>query len=420
MSQAEVLADGGSAFTEAQHARIRADFPILDQEVHGRPLVFLDSAASAQKPQAVIDAVSHLYANDYANVHRGVYELSERATRAYESGRHAVARLLGAADPREVVLVRGTTDAINLVAGSFGRARVAAGDEVVVSAMEHHSNIVPWQLLCEERGATLRVIPMNKRGELELDALDGLLGERTRLVSVVHISNALGTVNPIREIVERAHARGVPVLVDGAQAVPHVPVDVAALGCDFYAFSGHKLYGPTGIGALWGRLELLEEMPPYQGGGEMIATVRFEGSTYAPPPARFEAGTPNIAGAAGLAAAVEYVETLGLARIAAHEDDLLAYAETRLASVAGLRRIGEAAGRAGALSFVLDGIHPHDVGTILDREGVAVRAGHHCAQPVMDLFGVPATARASFGVYNTRADVDALVAGLERVRELFA
>ncbi len=419
-SSAEVLPRAPRAFSEAEVARIRDDFPILHQRVHDRPLVYLDSAASTQKPRAVIDAVSHLYACDYANVHRGVYELSERATRAYESGRQAAARLLQAADAREVVLVRGTTDAINLVASSFGRARVGAGDEIVITAMEHHSNIVPWQMLCEERGATLRVAPMNRDGELVLDEYEKLLNERTRIVAVVHISNALGTVNPVREIAERARAHAIPVLVDGAQAVARTPVDVEELGCDFYAFSGHKLYGPSGIGALWGRMELLEEMPPYQGGGDMIKTVRFEETTYAPPPAKFEAGTPNIAGAAGLAAAVGYVETLGLERIAAHEDDLFRYAESRLAEVPGLQRIGTAAERAGALSFVMDGIHPHDVGTVLDREGVAIRTGHHCAQPVMDFYGVAATARASLGVYNNRSDVDALVAALGRVRELFA
>jgi cysteine desulfurase/selenocysteine lyase len=415
----ETAADTSAPFTEVELSRVRDDFPILEQRVHDRPLVYLDSAASTQKPRSVIDAVSHLYAFDYANVHRGVYELSERATRAYESGRSAIARLIRAPDRREVVLVRGTTDAINLVASSFGRARVGAGDEVVITAMEHHSNIVPWQILCQERGATLRVVPMNERGELELDQLESMLNERTRIVSVVHISNALGTVNPVREIVERARVRGIPVLVDGAQAVARTPVDVAELGCDFYALSGHKLYGPSGIGALWSRMELLEEMPPYQGGGEMIATVTFEKTSYAPPPAKFEAGTPNIAGAAGLAAAVEYVEALGLERIAAHEDGLMRYAEERLAEIRGLRRIGTAAARAGAMSFVFDDIHAHDVGTVLDREGVAIRTGHHCAQPVMDFYGVAATARASFGVYNTRADIDALVGGLVRVRELF-
>ncbi len=420
MSSAEALPGAAGPFSDVELARVRDDFPILEQRVHDRPLVYLDSAASTQKPRSVIDAVSHLYAFDYANVHRGVYELSERATRAYESGRQAIARLLRAPDPREVVMVRGTTDAINLVASSFGRTRLGEGDEVLITAMEHHSNIVPWQLVCRERGATLRVVPMNERGEISLDDVEAMMGERTRIVAVVHISNALGTVNPVREICERARARGIPVLVDGAQAVARTPVDVGELGCDFYALSGHKLYGPSGIGALWGRMELLEEMPPYQGGGEMIATVSFEETTYAAPPAKFEAGTPNIAGAAGLAAAVDYVEALGLERIAAHEDELLRYAETRLAEVPELRRVGTAAARAGALSFVFDDIHAHDVGTILDREGVAIRTGHHCAQPVMNFFGVAATARASFGVYNTTADIDALVDGLGLVRELFA
>ena len=398
--------------------RLRRDFPILAQRIHGHPLVYLDSAASSQKPHAVIDAVSQFYRRDYANVHRGVYELSQRATLAYEAGRRAIQRLLGAPDPREVVLLRGTTEAINLVAASFGRSRVGPGDEVLVTAMEHHSNIVPWQMLCQERGAALRVAPIDDRGELYLDELESLLGPRTRLVAVTHVSNALGTVNPVREIAARAHARGIPVLVDGAQAAARLPVDVEALGCDFYTVSGHKLYGPSGIGALWGRLEHLEAMPPYQGGGEMIASVTFEETHYAPPPAKFEAGTPHIAGAVGLATAVDYLLGLGLEAVARHEAALARYAGERLDEIPGLRRIGRPTRCAGVLSFVLRDIHAHDVGTILDRCGVAVRAGHHCAQPLLQRFGVDATTRMSFGVYNTREDVDAAIRGLHRVLEV--
>jgi len=406
--------------TDVELARIRADFPALDQKVHGKPLVYLDSAASTQKPRVVIDAVSRLYAEDYANVHRGVYQLAERATRAYEAGREAVRRLLNAADAREVVLLRGTTEAINLVAQSWGRAHVGPGDEILITAMEHHSNIVPWQLLCAERGAKLVVAPIDDDGALVLDELERRVGPRTKLVAATHVSNALGTVNPVRRIVEIAHAAGARVLIDGAQAVARLPVDVQALGCDFYALSGHKLYGPSGIGALWGRAELLEAMPPWQGGGEMIETVTFERSTWARIPHKFEAGTPHIAGGAGLAAAIGYLESIGIERIGAHEDALLAYATEAVRSVPGLRLVGTAPGKVGVLGFVIDGVHPHDAGTILDRAGVAVRAGHHCAQPVMQRFGVPATVRASFGVYNTREDVDALVRGLHGVVELFS
>ncbi len=399
--------------------RLREDFPILRQQVHGKPLVYLDSANTSQKPQSVIDTVARFYERDYANVRRGVYELSERATRAFEAGREAVRRLLNAPDVREVVLLRGTTEAINLVAASFGRLRVGPGDEILISAMEHHSNIVPWQLLCEQRGAVLRVAPIDDRGALILDAVEPLIGPRTRLVSLVHVSNALGTLNPVREVVEIAHAHGVPVLVDGAQAAARLPVDVQALGCDFYAISGHKLYGPSGIGALWGRGELLEQMPPYMGGGEMIETVTFEKSSYAPIPAKFEAGTPNIAGTAGLTAAVEYLESIGLDRIAAYEHELLEDATRRVGELPGVQLIGTAPEKAGVLSFTIDGIHAHDVGTILDREGVAVRAGHHCAQPVMQHFGVAATVRASLGVYNGPEDIDALVRGLQTAIEVF-
>ncbi len=406
-------------FTDVELARLRADFPILDQKLRGKPLVYLDSAASTQKPRAVIDAVARLYAEDYANVHRGVYQLGERATRAFEAGREATRRLLHAPEAREVILLRGATEAINLVAQSWGRRHVGAGDEILITAMEHHSNIVPWQMLCEERGARLVVAPIDDDGSLLLDELARRIGPRTRLVAVAHVSNALGTVNPVQEIVELAHAQGVPVLIDGAQAVARMPVDVQALACDFYVFSAHKLYGPSGIGALWGRAELLEAMPPWQGGGEMIETVHFEKSTYAKIPHKFEAGTPHIAGGAGLAAAIGYVEAAGVERIGAHEDVLLALATEAVREVPGLRLIGTAPHKVGVLSFVIDGIHAHDVGTILDREGVAVRAGHHCAQPVMQRFGVPATVRASFGLYNSREDVGALLRGLRTVIEVF-
>jgi cysteine desulfurase / selenocysteine lyase len=400
--------------------RVRRDFPILGRPMRGKPLAYLDSAASAQKPSCVIEAVRDFYANHYANIHRGVYELSERATRLHDEARAKVQGLLGAPDPREVVFVRNATEAINLVAQSFGRANLRPGDEVLITAMEHHSNIVPWQLVCEEKGARLVVAPVDDRGELPLEALEALLSERTRLVAVTHVSNALGTVNPVAEIAGLAHRAGARVLVDGAQAVPRLPVDVTALGCDFYAFSGHKLYGPTGIGCLWGRRELLEAMPPWQGGGDMIAEVRFEKTTFADVPHKFEAGTPDIAGAIGLGAAIDYLRGLGLERVARHEHELLVYGTALLAGIPGLRLIGTAREKCGVLSFVLDGIHPHDIGTILDQEGIAIRAGHHCAQPLMERFGVPATARASLGVYNTREDLDRLAAGIRKVLEVFA
>jgi cysteine desulfurase/selenocysteine lyase len=405
--------------SDLEVARLRADFPVLAQRPHGRPLAYLDNANTTQKPRAVIDAESHFYATDYAGVHRAVYELAERATRAYEAGRAAVRRFLHAPDAHEVILLRGTTEAINLVASSFSRAHVGAGDEILITAMEHHSNLVPWQLACEARGARLVVAPIDDSGALLLDEFERLVTDRTRIVAVAHVSNSLGSVNPVREIVEIAHARGVPVLVDGAQSAPHLPVDVQELGCDFYAFSGHKVYGPSGIGALWGRRELLEALPPWQGGGGMIENVTFEKTTYAGIPARFEAGTPNIAGAVGLGAAIEYVEAVGLERIAAHEQQLLVHATEALREIPGLTIIGTAPEKAGVVSFVLESAHPHDIATILDREGVAVRAGHHCTQPVMQRFGVPATVRASFGLYNTREDVDALVAGLRTVVEVF-
>jgi len=398
---------------------IRQDFPILTQPVHGRPLVYLDSASTTQKPQVVIDRLTRFYAEENANVHRAVHGLGERATETYEAARAAVARFLNATESREIVFVRGTTEAINLVAHSYGRSKVGHGDAIVISVMEHHSNIVPWQVLCEEKRAQLRIIPMSDAGELDLDAYEKLLDDRTRLVSIVHISNALGTTNPVKEIVRLAHGRGIPVLVDGAQAVGHIMVDVQALGCDFYALSGHKMLGPTGIGALYATSSLLEAMPPYQSGGDMISSVTFERTLYNTLPYRFEAGTPNIAGTAGLAAAIGYLTEIGLDRIAMHEHELLEYATGVLSGMPGIRLVGTAAQKAGILSFVLDGVHPHDVGTILDREGVATRAGHHCCQPLMNRLGVAATVRASLALHTTRDEIDALAAALHKVREVF-
>ena len=388
--------------------------------MHGKPLVYLDNAATAQKPQQVLDALNRFYVTANSNVHRGVHFLSERATREYEDARITVQRFLGARSPREVIFVRGTTEGINLVAQSYGRAHVGSGDEIIVSTMEHHSNIVPWQMLCEEKGAKLRVIPINDAGEFSLEDYEKLLSERTRLVALVHVSNSLGTINPAKEVIALAHRRGIPVLLDGAQAVQHLRVDVQELDCDFLAFSGHKIYGPTGIGVLYGKEKLLEKMPPYQGGGDMISSVTFAKTTYNVLPYKFEAGTPDIAGAIGLAAALDYVTSLGLDRIAAHERDLLSYATQALREVPTLRLIGTAREKAGVVSFTLDGIHPHDIGTILDQEGIAVRTGHHCCQPVMDRYHVPATARASVGLYNTREEIDALVRGLKQVKEVFA
>jgi cysteine desulfurase/selenocysteine lyase len=398
---------------------VRKDFPILHHPVHGKPLVYLDNAATTQKPQAVIDRIAHFYRHENANVHRGVHLLSERATDAYEQARETVRRFLRATDRQEIVFVRGTTEAINLVANSYGRSCLGRDDEVLVTTMEHHSNIVPWQMLCEEKGARLRVVPMNDAGELRMDEFEALLSDRTKLVAVVHVSNALGTVNPIADIVRIAHSRGVPVIVDGAQAVAHMRVDVQALDCDFYTFSGHKVFGPTGIGVLYGKAALLDAMPPYQGGGDMISSVSFERTLYNVLPYKFEAGTPNIAGAIGLAAALEYVENIGLDRITAYERELLAYGTDALARVPGLRMTGTAGDKAGVLAFVFDGVHPHDIGTILDREGVAIRTGHHCCQPLMDRLGVPATARASLALYNTREEIDALTHALDKVREVF-
>jgi cysteine desulfurase/selenocysteine lyase len=399
--------------------RIRKDFPILSQEVHGRPLVYLDNAATTQKPHAVIEALERYYAADNANVHRGVHLLSERATQAYEAARRRIRRFLNAAEDREIVFVRGTTEAINLVAQTYGRRMVGPGNEILITALEHHSNIVPWQMLCEEKGAALRVAPIDDAGEVDLDAYERLLGPRTRLVAIAHVSNALGTVLPVGRMIEAAHRQGVPVLVDGAQAVAHMPVDVQALGCDFYAFSGHKIYGPTGIGVLYGKAALLEAMPPFQGGGDMIKAVTFEKTVYNDLPYKFEAGTPDIAGAIGLGAALEYLDGLGRDRAAAYEHDLLAYGTERLSAIPGVRLIGTAREKASVLSFVVEGAHAHDVGTILDREGIAVRTGHHCAMPVMTRFGLAATTRASVALYNTREELDALCAGLGKVREIF-
>jgi cysteine desulfurase/selenocysteine lyase len=400
--------------------KVREDFPVLKQRIHGKPLVYLDNAATAQKPLAVIQAIRKFYEVDCANIHRGVHELSQRSTAAYEETRSKAKRFLNARSRNELIFVRGATEGINLVAASWGRKNVKAGDEVVISALEHHSNIVPWQMLCEEKGARLRVIPMDDRGELLLDEYEKLLGPRTRMVAVGHVSNALGTINPVRQIVEMAHRAGALALIDGAQAAPHLKIDVQALDADFYTFSGHKVYGPTGIGILYGKARLLNAMPPYQGGGDMIKSVTFEKTIYADLPYKFEAGTPNIAGGIGLGAAFDYVTRIGLDKIAAYEHELLVYGTEALSRIPGLRLIGTAREKAAVLSFVMDGIHPHDIGTVLDRQGIAVRTGHHCAQPVMDRFGVPATARASLAFYNTVAEIDALVAGLGKVKEIFS
>jgi len=399
--------------------KVRADFPVLRQTVFGKPLVYLDNAATAQKPQAVLDALTRFYAVDNANIHRGLHQLSERSTAAYEEGRAKVRRFLNAAEDREIVFVRGTTEAINLVASSYARPRVGRGDEILITTMEHHSNIVPWQMLCEEKGARLRVAPIGDDGALLLDEFEALLGPKTRIVSVAHVSNALGTINPVRRIVEMAHRRNVPVLVDGAKAAPHFKIDVRDLDCDFYALSGHKLFGPTGIGVLYGKASLLEAMPPYQGGGDMIASVTFEKTIYNRLPHKFEAGTPHIAGVIGLGAAIDYLESIDPDGRAAHEEAVLEHATRRLAALPRVRLVGRARARTGVVSFVIEGVHPHDIGTILDREGIAIRAGHHCAQPLMDRFGVPATARASFALYNTREDVGALESGIRKVLEVF-
>ena len=405
---------------ELDLARIRADFPILRQRVHDKPLVYLDNAASVQKPRAVIDAVSECYSSYYANIHRGVHLLSERSTAAYEGAREKVRAFLNAASAQEIIFTRGATESINLVASSFGGQTVKAGDEILITGMEHHSNIVPWQLLCERTGAKLKAAPFTDAGELILEEYERLLDSGpVKLVAFVHLSNALGTLNPAKLMIDLAHARGIPVLVDGAQSIPHLAVDVRELDCDFYAFSAHKIYGPSGVGVLYGKKALLDAMPPYQGGGDMISLVTFEKTEYADLPNKFEAGTPNIAGVIGLGAALDWVNAIGLERIAAHEHTLLDYATARLNEIPGLRIMGTARDKAALAAFTMDGIHPHDIGTILDREGVAVRAGHHCAQPVMQHYGVPATARASFAVYNTRDEVDVLVAALWKVKEMF-
>ena len=410
----------GLAIKTWQDQASREHFPLLDQRVHGKALVYLDNAATTQKPQMVLDAMNQFYQMDNSNIHRGVHELSERSTRHYEEARVKLQRFINAGDWREIIFVRGVTEGINLVAYTYGRRHVQAGDEIVISAMEHHSNIVPWQILCEEKQAILRIAPINQRGELLLDEYEKLLGPRTKLVSMVHVSNALGTINPVAEITRIAHQHGVPVFIDGAQAVAHMKVDVQALDCDFYSLSGHKMFGPTGIGVLYGKAALLNKMPPYQGGGDMISSVTFAKTTYNELPYKFEAGTPNIAGGIGLGAAVDYLNNIGLNRIAAYEHELLVYGTQALEQIPGLRMIGTAREKAAVLSFVIEGIHPHDIGTVLDRMGIAVRTGHHCAQPVMDRFGVPATTRASLAFYNTTREIDALAAGLRKVKEVFA
>ncbi len=408
--------------TQAQPAfdveAVRRQFPILSRKIKGNPLVYLDNGASSQKPRRVIDTIEHYYREFNANIHRGVHHLSQEATRAYEEAREIVRAYINAADAGEVLLTSGTTESINLVASSWGRKHLGAGDEVIVSTMEHHSNIVPWQLVCEERGAKLRVLPITQSGELRMDAFEELLSERTRMVATAHISNALGTINPVERIIELAHARGVPVLLDGAQAAPHICVDMRALDVDFYAFSGHKVFGPTGVGVLYGKASLLNDMPPYQGGGEMIERVTFEKTTYAGLPHKFEAGTPNIVGGIGLGAALAWFEQYDAGAVAAHEQDLLEYATAKLAAIPGLTIIGTARRKACVISFLLEGTHPFDVGAILDQQGIAVRTGHHCTQPLMDFYGTPGTVRASFAVYNNRADVDALTAGVERAAKM--
>jgi len=398
----------------------RSDFPVLQQEINGQPLVFLDSAASAQQPTTVIDAVAEYQRHDHANVHRGVHTLSHRATDAYEGARDKIQAFIHAASRREIVLTSGTTESINLVAQSYCRPRLGPGNKILISHLEHHSNIVPWQLVCEQTGAELVVTPMDDVGQLDLEAFKQLLSTEVQIVSIGHVSNALGTINPIKDIIAQAHAQNIPVLIDGAQGVPHLPIDVQDLGCDFYAFSAHKMFGPTGVGVLYGRESLLEDMPPYQGGGDMILEVSFEGTTYNDLPHKFEAGTPNISGVVGMGAAIDYLQSIGVSRIAQYEHDLLEYLAQQLASVDGIRLIGTAANKASVQSFLLDDIHPHDLGTILDHQGIAIRTGHHCAMPVMDYFGISGTARASLALYNNVDDVDRLVAGLDKAKQIFA
>jgi cysteine desulfurase/selenocysteine lyase len=420
-SASEVLAAGSRQMPPRAFDvwNIREDFPILKQQVHGKPLVYLDNAATSQKPQVVIDTLHRYYAEENANIHRGVHYLSEKATQAYEDARIKVQRFINAAAEREVIFVRSVTEAINLVAHCYGRKFIQAGDEIIISAMEHHSNIVPWQILCEEKKAILRVVPINDRGEFLLDAYEQMLGPKTRFVAVTHVSNALGTINPVRQIIDMAHRWNAPVLIDGAQGVPHFPVDVRDLDCDFYGFSGHKLFGPTGIGVLYGKAHLLEAMPPYQGGGSMIRSVTFEKTTYAPLPAKYEAGTPHIAGGVGLGAAIDYLEGIGMEAIDDYEQELLAYAMEVVGAIPGVHIYGTAKEKASVISFSIKGIHPHDIGTILDQEGIAIRTGHHCCQPVMDRFGVPAMSRASMAFYNTQKEIDALVVGIHKVKEVF-
>lgn len=416
----EVLAGKSLEAASFDVQKVREDFPILKTTVHGKPLIYLDNAATSQKPQAVIDATARYYSADNSNIHRGVHLLSQRATTEYEDARLKVQNFINAANSQEVIFVRGTTEAINLVVNTYGRANVRSGDEILITTMEHHSNIVPWQILCEEKGAKLQVVPINDEGDLILEEFDKLLNSRTKFVSLAHVSNALGTINPVRQIIEKAHGLGIPVLLDGAQAAPHTKIDVQELDCDFYAFSGHKLFGPTGIGVLYGKSQLLDAMPPYQGGGDMIATVTFEKTTYNTLPYKFEAGTPNIAGTIALGTAIDYVNQIGLDNIANYEHELLAYGTEALSQVPGLRLIGTAKEKASVFSFVLEGIHPHDVGTILDREGIAIRTGHHCTMPLMSRLGIPATSRASLAFYNTKDEIDALVAGIYKVKEVFA
>ena len=406
--------------TDFDVAAIRRDFPILQQSVNGKPLVYLDNAASSQRPQAVIDAISHYYERDHANVHRGVHVLSQRATDAYEGARDVIRNFINARDTKEIIYTRGTTEGVNLVAQSFLRPTIQPGDEILISALEHHANIVPWQLLCEQTGAVLKVIPIDQRGVVDFAAFEQMINPRTKLLGLAHVSNALGTIVPVEQFVAVAKRHGVPVLVDGAQAIPHTPVDVQALGCDFYVFSSHKMLGPTGMGVLYGRKEVLEKMPPWQGGGDMILSVTFEKTTFNQLPWKFEAGTPHISGAVGLAAAITYLQQIGMDRIASYENELLEYATDRLTRLPGLRVIGTAPEKAAVVSFVFDGVHPHDIGTIVDTEGVAIRTGHHCAMPVMDFFKIPATARASFAFYNTFEEVDRLVAALEHTRRILS
>jgi len=405
--------------TEFKVEKYRKDFPILDRKVYGKPLIYLDNAATTQKPQPVIDTLNRYYREENANIHRGVYRLSEEATDAYEAGRTKVQHLIHAASPREIIFVRGATEGINLIAQSYGRSNIKKGDEILISTMEHHSNIVPWQMLCEQTGAQLKVIPINDQGEIILDEYKKMINTKTKLISVVHVSNSLGTINPVKQIIEIAHRHQVPVVIDGAQSVPHLSVNVQDLDCDFFVFSGHKMYGPTGIGVVYGKLDLLEKMPPYQGGGDMISAVTFEKTSYNKVPYKFEAGTPHIAGVIGLGAAIDYLNEVGLDRIAAYEHELLIHATETLTKIEGVRIIGEAEEKASIISFILSEVHAHDIGTILDRQGVAIRAGHHCTMPVMERFKVPATARASFSFYNTREDVNQFVAGVQRVLEVF-